>query len=65
MVALKKFDDIMRIEDYLDILQTHFPDFVDMSACPEEELLFKKDGDPGHISKIIKNCVTLINFQLT
>lgn len=54
----------MRKEDYLNILQTHLPDFVAMSAYPEEEVVFQQDGYPKHTSKIVKEWLTGQNFQL-
>lgn len=61
---LQKIDGIMRKEDYLNILKTHLPDFVDMSEYPEEEVVFQQDGDPKHTSKIVKEWLTGQNFQL-
>lgn len=47
-------DGIMKKEDYLHILQTHLPNFVDESPYIEDEVTFQQDGDPKHTSKIVQ-----------
>ena len=38
---LVKITGIMKKEDYLNILQSNLPDFIDESAYPEEEVIFQ------------------------
>lgn len=64
MGPLQKIGGIMKKEDYLNILQTHLPDFVNICPYPEEEIIFQQDGDPKHTSKIVKEWLTRQNFQL-
>lgn len=51
---IHKIEGIMKKEDYLHILQTYLPEFVDQCAYPIEEIVFQHDGDPKHTSKIVK-----------
>lgn len=51
---LVKIDGIMKKENYLDILQTNLPDFVEDCAYPTDEIIFQQDGDPKHTAKIVK-----------
>lgn len=52
---LVRIQGIMKKEDYLNILQTNLPEFVDESAYPTEEVVFQQDGDPKHTAKIVKS----------
>lgn len=61
---LVKIEGIMKKEDYLHILKSNLPDFVDMSAYPEEEVVFQQDGDPKHTSKIVIKWLSEQKFQL-
>ncbi|KAH8234086.1 hypothetical protein KR038_001290, partial [Drosophila bunnanda] len=44
---------IMRKEDYLKILKTNLPNFMEKCAYPEDEIVFQQDGDPKHTAKIV------------
>lgn len=61
---LVKIEGIMKKEDYLSILQTNLPEFVEKSVYPVEDLVFQQDGDPKHTSKIVKNWLSNQSFQL-
>lgn len=61
---LLNINGIMKKEDYLHILQTNLPEFVDKSAYPEEEVIFQQDGDPKHTAKIVKEWLSQQNFQV-
>lgn len=61
---LVKITGIMKKEDYLNILQSNLPDFVDESAYPEEEVIFQQDGDPKHTAKIVQQWLKSQTFQL-
>ncbi|KAH8355518.1 hypothetical protein KR084_003964, partial [Drosophila pseudotakahashii] len=50
---LHKIDGIILKEDYLNILKTRLPNFLDKSAYPEEEITFQQDGNPKHTAKIV------------
>ncbi|KAH8341953.1 hypothetical protein KR059_005812, partial [Drosophila kikkawai] len=50
---LLKNEGIMRKDDYLNILQTHPPNFLDQCANPEPEITFQLGGDPKHTAKIV------------
>lgn len=52
---LVQIQGIMKKEDYLHILQSNLPDFVEQAAYPEEEMIFQQDGDPKHTAKIVQN----------
>lgn len=54
----------MRKEQYLNIFQTHIPDFVDRSTYPKEEVIFQQDDYPKHTSKIVKEWLNNQNFKL-
>lgn len=43
---LVKIEGIMKKEDYLSILQTNLPEFMEKSAYSKEDLVFQQDGDP-------------------
>lgn len=49
----------MKKENYLNILQTNFPGFIDVSAYPQDEVLFQQDGNPKHTAKIVKDCLKI------
>lgn len=61
---LHKIDGIMRKEDYLSILQTQLPNFLDQCAYPEHEITFQQDGDPKHTAKIVKEWLGNQNFKV-
>lgn len=59
-----KIEGIMKKEDYLQILKTNLPEFVDMSAYPEDEVMFQQDGDPKHTAKIVQKWLSEQRFRL-
>lgn len=61
---LHLIDGIMRKEDYLHILQTHLPNFMEKCAYSEEDIIFQQDGDPKHTAKIVKEWIGEQNFKL-
>lgn len=61
---LVKIDGVMKKEDYLNILQTNLPEFIDGTACPVEDVYFQQDGDPKHTSKIVQNWLSTQNFAV-
>lgn len=63
MGPLVKIEGIMKKEDYLQILQTNLPDFLDECTYPEEEMGFQQDGDPKHTAKIVKKWLDEPKFQ--
>ena len=49
-------------EQYLHILNTNLPDFVDESGNPKE-VTFQQDGDSRHTAKIMKHWLKNQKFQ--
>jgi len=54
----------MKKDDYLYILQTHLCDFVDKYAYKESDITLQQDGDPKHMSKIVKELIAKQYFKL-
>lgn len=48
---LVKIYGIMKNEDYLHLLQTNLPHFIDQGSYPEDEVIFQQEGDPKQASK--------------
>lgn len=44
---------MMRKDNYLNILQTHLPDFDMMSEYPTEGVVFQHNRNPKRTSKIV------------
>lgn len=59
-----RINGIMKKEDYLQIIQSHLPDFVERSAYPEDEVIFQQDGDPKHTAKVVQNWLSGQKFHL-
>ena len=60
---LVRINGIVRKDQYLHILNTNLPDFVDESAYPEEEVTFQQNGDSKHTAKIVKDWLKNQKFQ--
>ena len=63
MGPLVKINGTIKKEDYLAILRTNLPNFLDKCAYSINEIIFQLDGDPKHTVKIVKGWLQAQTFQ--
>ncbi|XP_075163016.1 uncharacterized protein LOC142235638 [Haematobia irritans] len=55
---------IMQKDDYLDILHTNLPKFVEVCAYADKQVIFQQDGDQKHSSNIVKKWLSEQKFKM-